>query len=262
MRFKDKVVLVTGASTGIGRSTAIEFAKEGAIVVVNSFSHVEKGQAVVKEIEQLGSKSLLIKCDVSNGIQVKNMIGSIINKFGRIDILINNAGFVKDGELFSLSLEDFKKTLDVNLLGVFLCMKYAAKEMMKRKKGKIVNVSSIRGLENCARKDIIDYSAAKAGVINLTKSLAKELTPKGINVNCVAPGITNTDIIKGLTGEARRKAIDRTLLKRMAEPIEIAKAILFLASDDASYITGECLVVDGVIILKSFKKQLENNLKD
>ncbi len=250
MRFKDKVVLVTGASRGIGKSTALEFAKEGATVIVNSFSHVEKGKEVVKEIEQLGSKSLLIKCDVSNGIQVKKMISIIIKKFGRIDILINNAGFVKDGELFSLSLEDFKKTLDVNLLGVFLCIKYAAKEMIKRKKGKIVNVSSIRGLENCARKDIIDYSAAKAGVINLTKSLAKELTPKGINVNCVAPGITNTEIIKGLTGEARRKAIDGTLLKRMAEPTEIAKTILFLASDDASYITGECLVVDGGYNLK------------
>ncbi len=250
MKFKDRVVLVTGASSGIGRSTAIEFAKEGAIVVVNSNNHLERGKEVVKEIEKLGSKAFLIRCDVSNEVQVKNMVNIIIKKFGRIDILVNNAGFVKDGELFSLSLNDFKKTLDVNLLGVFLCIKYAAKEMVKRKKGKIVNVGSIRGLESCARKDIIDYSAAKAGVINLTKSLAKELTLKGINVNCVAPGITNTEIIKGLTGEARRKAIDGTLLKRMAEPIEIAKAILFLASDDASYITGECLVVDGGYNLK------------
>lgn len=245
MKFKDKVVLVTGSSTGIGKSTAVEFAKEGAIVIVNSFKHLDKGKEVVKEIQKLGSKSILIKCDVSNEKQVKNMIDSIIKKFGKIDILINNAGIAEDGELFSLSVKEFKKTLDINLIGVFLCIKYAAKEMVKRKKGKIVNVSSIRGLENCARKDIIDYSAAKAGVINLTKSLAKELTPKGINVNCVAPGITNTEMIKTLTGEARKKAIDGTLLKRMAQPQEIARAILFLASEDANYITGECLVVDG-----------------
>lgn len=245
MRFKDKSVLITGSSTGIGRVTAFEFAKAGACVIVNCIKSENKAMDVAKKINKLGKKAIFIKCDVSDENQVKMMFKQIIETFGKIDIVVNNAGFAKQNNFFDLSVSDFKRTLDVNLIGTFLCSKHAAKEMIKMKNGKIINISSIRGINNCARKDLIDYSAAKAGVINMTKALAKELTPFGINVNAIAPGITRTELVKNLSEDARNKAIDGSIIKRMAEPMEIAKAILFLASEDANYITGEVLVIDG-----------------
>ncbi len=243
-RFRDKVVLVTGSSTGIGRATALAFAREGAKVVVNCHASVARGRRVAVEIRRLGGSALFVPCDVANEKEVSRMARAVEKEFGGIDILVNNAGFAKQRSFFELSVADFEKTLAVNLIGAFLCARYVAPAMMKKKRGAIVNVASIRGLSNCARKDIIDYSAAKAGVINLTVSLAKELTPFGIRVNAVAPGITNTDLVKHLTREAKERAVAGTLLKRMAEPEEIASAILFLASDEARYITGEVLVAD------------------
>ncbi len=237
--------MVTGASRGIGKATAIEFAKQGATAIINYQKSVTEANEAVEEIKILGGKAIACQCDVSSENQVKSMVVKIMGECSKIDVLVNNAGFAKQNSLSGLSAEDFRKTLEVNLLGPFLCTKYVAAEMIRTGGGKIVNVSSIRGLENCARKDIIDYSAAKAGVINITKSLAKELTPFGINVNAVAPAITRTELAKKLTEEAKQKAIAGSLIKRMAEPLEIAKAILFLASEDANYITGEVLVIDG-----------------
>ncbi len=245
MRFENKVVLVTGSSTGIGKTTAIEFAKEGASVVINCFSSPEKGRNTAREITDSGGKAEFIQADVSKESQVNKMFEEIIRNYGRLDALVNNAGFAKQSSFFDLTVPAFQKTLDVNLIGTFLCSKYAARQMVKQGSGSIVSVASIRGLENCARKDLIDYSIAKAGVINLTKSLAKELTPYGINVNAVAPAITRTELVKNLSEQAKQKAVGGCLLKRMAEPIEIAKSILFLSSSDASYITGEVLVIDG-----------------
>jgi 3-oxoacyl-[acyl-carrier protein] reductase len=177
-------------------------------------------------------------------------VSEIENKYKKVDVLVNNAGITKQSRFLDLTLSDFQKTLDVNLLGTFLCLKHISKLMLKNKisnigRGKIVNVASIRGLENCARKDMVDYSVSKASVINLTKSIAKDLTPLGINVNAVAPAITRTDLVKNLSKEAQKKAVEGSLIKRMADPVEIAKAILFLASEDANYITGEVLVIDG-----------------
>jgi len=249
--FKNKVVLITGSSTGIGRSTALGFAKEGAKVVVNCVRSVKKAESVVQKIRKSGGEAIFVRGDVSMEDQVDKMIQAVLKEFGRIDILVNNAGIAKQNNLFELSVEDFRKTLDVNLLGTFLCIKYAARAMLKNKpdkhsiRGKIVNVASIRGLENCARKDLLDYSAAKAGVISLTKSLAKELTPEGININAVAPAITKTELVKNLTQEARKRAVQDSIIKRMAEPEEIAAGILFLASEGANYMTGEVMVIDG-----------------
>ena len=250
-KFKDKIVLVTGSSAGIGRAAVIEFSKEGATVIVNCAKSIDKALAVVEEIEKMGGKAFFIQCDISNEDQVKNMVKIAIDKFGRIDVLVNNAGITRQSNFLELSVEDFQKTLNTNLIGTFMCLKYVAKEMINKNpvtnlnKGKIINVSSIRGLENCARKDMIDYSVSKAGVISLTKSLAKELTPLGININAIAPAITKTDFVKNLSKDALEKAVEGSIIKRMARPEEIAKAILFLASEDANYITGEVLVVDG-----------------
>lgn len=251
LKFKGKIVLVTGSGTGIGRATAIEFAKEGATVIINCVKNINKGNEVVKEIKKLGGKAFFIQCDISNEKQVIGMVKQIIDRFKKIDILVNNAGITKQSKFLELTVADFQKTLNTNLLGTFICLKHVAKEMINnnvaknKNKGKIVNVASIRGLENCARRDMIDYSVSKAGVINLTKSLAKELTPLGININAVAPAITETELVKNLSEEAQKKAVEGSLIKRMAKPEEIAKAILFLASEDANYITGEVLVVDG-----------------
>ena len=248
--FEGKTALITGSSTEIGRATALEFTKRDAYVAINCVSSVEKGEAVVKEIKEAKGQALLAVADVSEEDQVISMVKQVVSETGRIDYLVNCAGFAKQSSLFELSVDAFEHTLRVNLIGTFLCIKHAALEMLKNKpdehgiKGKIVNVASISGLENCARKDLIDYSAAKAGVVNLTKSLAKELTPQGIVINAVAPAITRTELVKNLTEEARAKAVAGSLIKRMAEPEEIAAGIIFLFSPAINYMTGEVLVID------------------
>jgi len=243
MNLENKIALITGASGGIGRATALLFAKEGAKVVVNYFSSEKEATAVVEEIKALGSEAVAIKCDVSKESEVKEMIETTIKTFGRIDILVNNAGIVLDLPLFERTVEQFKKTLEVNLLGNFLCSKYAAEKMLQGTGGKIVNISSTNAI-NSFSPDAIDYDASKAGVITLTKDFAKELAPK-IQVNAVAPGWVNTDMNKDLPKDFVEKETEKIYLKRFAKPEEIAKAILFLASDEASYITGSVLVVDG-----------------
>jgi len=243
--FKGKIVLITGASSGIGAATAIKFAKLGAKVVINYKSSTIKANTIVKQIHSSGGTAISIKCDISNESQVKKMAKKINLSFGKVDILVNNAGFAKQNSFLSLNKADFQKTLDVNLIGPFLCCKHMVDGMIKKQYGKIINISSIRGLNSCARKDIIDYSAAKAGLINLTCSLAKELTPHGINVNAIAPAITRTELIKKLSNAAKQKALEGSLIKRMIEPDEIAHSILFLSSKHSDYITGEVITIDG-----------------
>lgn len=244
MRFEGKVAVVTGSSTGIGRATARAFAREGAKVVINCARTPEQGVAAAREIAASGGEVLFIRCDVSRERAVRNLFAAAEKKWGGVDILVNNAGIAEQSTLERLSATAFMHTLAVDLVGPFLCAKYAAPLMRAKKSGAIVNVASIRGLAACARKDLIDYSAAKAGVINLTVSLAKELGTFGIRVNAIAPGITESELVKRLSDEAKQKAVAGTIFKRMARPEEIASAILFLASDDASYITGETLVAD------------------
>ena len=241
MKLKDKVALITGSSRGIGKATALLFAKEGAKIVVNYSKSEKEANEVVDEIKRLGSDAISIKCDVSDETQVKKMVGQVVKRFGRIDILVNNAGLVFDVPFKNRTVEQWKRTLGVDLIGVFICSKHVVPHMPNG--GRIVNLSSTNGINNFT-PEAMDYDAAKAGVIVLTKDLAKELAPN-IIVNAVAPGWVDTAMNKSLPKEFIKKETEQIYLKRFAKPEEIAKAILFLASDDASYITGITLIVDG-----------------
>lgn len=243
MKLENKVAIITGASRGIGAATALLFAKEGAEIIVNYNSSKKEAFAIVDKVRKLGLDVIAVKCDISQEKDVNKMIKKTIEKFGKIDILVNNAGIVFDVPFFDRTVEQWKQTIDINLLGTFLCSKYVAKEMLKNKTGKIINISSTNGID-CFDPESVDYDASKAGIISLTKNLAKQLAPN-IQVNSIAPGWVNTDMNKNLPQNFIDEEIDKIYLKRFAEPEEIAKSILFLASDDASYITGSILKVDG-----------------
>jgi 3-oxoacyl-[acyl-carrier protein] reductase len=242
MKFKDKVVLITGSTRGIGRATAIAFAKEGAKLAINYIGSENNAVSVISEIKDLGSDAIAIKCDVSQEDQVAQMISEIINQFGQLDVLVNNAGVAYDIPMFEKSVDHWKKTLETNLIGPFICSKYAAPHLSKQK-GRIVNISSTNAI-NSFSPEAADYDASKAGIITLTKNLAKELAPN-ILVNAVAPGWVNTDMNKGLPDDFVQSETEKIYIKRWAQPEEIAKAILFLASEDASFVTGSVLIVDG-----------------
>ena len=236
MKLKDKVALVTGASRGIGKAIAIRLAQDGCHVVVNYIKEVTQANAVVKTIEKLGRKAIAIQADVADEKQVKAMVEKSLAFFGQ-------TGIVFDVPLFERTVEQWKRTMEVNLLGVFLCSKYVAYAMKKKKTGTIINIASTNGIHTY-HPDSIDYSATKAGVINLTKSLAHELSPF-IRVNCVAPGWVDTDMNKELPKDYIKKETEHVYLKRFAKPEEMASVVSFLASEDASYMTGSILVVDG-----------------
>ncbi len=242
MKLKNKVAIVTGSSRGIGKAAVLFFAKEGAKVVVNYSKSKEEAEKVVEEIKKLGSEAIAVACDVSDEAQVKKMIEETVEKFGRIDILVNNAGVVFDAPFEERTVEQFRRTLEVNLIGAFLCAKYASLQM-KREGGAIVNVASNSGVESF-NPDSIDYDASKAGVVSLTKDLAGALAPK-IRVNCVAPGWVETEMNKDLPPDYAASEEAKTPLGRFAKPGEIAKAILFFSSDDSSFATGSVLIVDG-----------------
>ncbi len=244
MKFKDKVALVTGSSRGIGKAIALELARGGANIIINSSKTSEVGEKVVEEIKKLGRDAIFIKCDVSKEEQVKKMISEGIKKFGKIDLLVNNAGIVYDVPFFKKTTEEWRKTVDTNLFGSVFCSKYVAEEMKnKRIKGTIINISSTNGI-NCFSPDSMDYDISKAGINLLTKDLAIELAPN-IRVNCVAPGWVDTDMNADLPKDFIKKEIKKIYLGRFAKPQEIAKVVSFLASDDASFITGEIIKVDG-----------------
>ena len=248
MRLRDKTALITGGGRGIGLATALLMLAEGARVGI-----VELNEAHIRHASETAqSKGYSLKVypgDVTQKDQVEGFMEAFVREFGRIDILVNNAGIAISRPFMEKTVEDWIKTLSVNLIGVFLCAQAAARYMLAQKSGKIINISSIRGIDHCGREGIMDYSAAKAGVINLTKTMAKELAPH-INVNTVAPGHTLTEMTQSLPEEIKRNMIDGSYLKRMAQPEDIAKAILFLASEDSNFITGQLLLVDGGFSLK------------
>ena len=241
--FKDKVVLVTGSSRGIGRSIAIAFAKEDANVIINYKTSELDAEVAYDIISSYGNQCMSIKADVSNEDNVKNMIDEIMGKFGRIDILVNNAGIAIDSEFEDKTTSNWKKTLNTNVLGPFLTSKYAGKIMIDQKYGKIINISSTNGI-NTLYPYSADYDASKAALINLTKNLAIQFAPY-VNVNTVAPGWVDTDMNQNLPKSYLRDEKEKILLKRFAEPEEISNVVLFLASDKARYITSEVITVSG-----------------
>ena len=248
MRLKEKTALITGGARGIGATTARLFAREGAAVGIVDL-RAEGLLEVADKAKSEGHEIETFAGDISQKDDVDRIVNEFVQKLGRIDILVNNAGVVIPRPFFEKTVADWEKTLSVNLIGLFLCCQAAAKYMLQQKSGKIVNISSIRGIDHCGREGVMDYSASKTAVIGLTKTMAKELAPY-INVNTVAPGHTKTEMTAPLPDEIKQNMIEGSYLKRMAEPEDIAKAILFMASDDADYITGQVLLVDGGFSLK------------
>ncbi|WP_309121323.1 3-oxoacyl-[acyl-carrier-protein] reductase [Paenibacillus sp.] len=238
-----KVALVTGASRGIGRAIAIELAKNGADVVVNYAGNEAAALEVVGAIEALGRSAAAVKCNVASASEVDAMVASAIERFGKIDILVNNAGITRDNLLMRMKEEEFDEVIDTNLKGVFNCIKAVTRPMMKQRSGRIVNISSVVGaLGNPGQAN---YVAAKAGVIGLTKSVARELASRGITANCVAPGFIETDMTDKLTPELKEAMLKQIPLAALGQPEQIAKVVRFLASDESSYMTGQTLHVDG-----------------
>lgn len=241
----DKVALVTGASRGIGKATAIALASEGAKVVVNYARNKVAAEAVVTEIESAGGNAISISADVSVQEEVEKMIKTTTETWGRIDILVNNAGITRDTLMLRMKLEDWQAVINLNLTGVFLCCKAVSKIMLKQRSGRIINISSVAGQMGNAGQ--ANYSAAKAGVIGLTKTLAKEFAPRGVTVNAVAPGFIETDMTSDLKSDDILKYIP---LGRYGKPEEIAEMIRFLAGNKASnYITGQVFNVDGGMVM-------------
>lgn len=238
-----KTAIVTGASRGIGRAIAIRLAKSGYNIAVNYGGNDEAANETVSLCKNENVDSIAIKTDVSNFDEVDNMIKTVIDKFGRIDCLVNNAGITKDKLILGMKEEDFDDVIAINLKGVFNTIKMVTPIMLKQKSGNIVNITSITGL--CGNAGQVNYAASKAGVIGITKTVAKELAGKNIRCNAVAPGYTKTDMTAKIREDIFEKAIEMIPLKRAGEPEDVANLVNFLASDESSYITGQVINVDG-----------------
>ena len=241
--FFEKVVLVTGASRGIGKETARLFAKKGASVIVNYNGSKQKAEELVEQITQTGGIAIAYGCNVADYEACGEMIRWIIEKFGHLDVLVNNAGITKDGLLMKMSEEDFDSVLDINLKGAFHTIRHASRYFLKQKSGRIVNISSVSGLMGNAGQ--ANYSASKAGIIGLTKSVARELASRGITCNAVAPGFIQSDMTDAMPENAKEALFSSIPMKRAGSTLEVAQTISFLASQEASYITGQVISVDG-----------------
>jgi len=245
MKLKDRVSLVTGAARGIGKEIALAFAREGSDIVVCDVD-LEAAQSTQKEIEGLGRKAMSFKVDVTDLGQIEEMVNLILDKFVKIDILVNNAGITKDNLVLRMSEDDWDKVLSVNLKGSFNCIKIVSRQMLKKRYGKIVNVASIIGLIGNAGQ--ANYAASKGGLIALTKSLAKELASRNINVNAVAPGFIETPMTAKLPEAYKKQMLDNIPMGKFGSPEDVAKVCLFLASPDSDYMTGQVIVVDGGMV--------------
>lgn len=242
-----KIAVVTGASRGIGRAIAIRLAGEGATVVINYNGSKEKAEEVKQEIEGAGGKAAVCQCNVADFDQCQAFIQKVIDEFGRIDILVNNAGITRDGLLMKMSEEDFDQVIETNLKGAFHTIRFAARQMLRQKSGRIINLSSVVGVTGNAGQ--ANYAASKAGVIGLTKSAARELASRGITVNAIAPGFIETDMTSVLSEKVKEGAAAGIPLGAFGKPEDVAAAAAFLASDEAGYITGQVLHVDGGMVM-------------
>ncbi len=238
-----KVALITGASRGIGKEIALTFASYGAKVVVNYNGSKEKADEVVKEIEAMGGEAIAIQCSVADYEACGNMVNEAIAKFGKVDILVNNAGITKDNLVMKISDEDFDAVIDTNLKGTFNCIKQLYRPFLKQRSGRIINMTSVTGILGNAGQ--ANYAASKAGVIGLTKSVARELATRGITVNAIAPGFIATEMTDAMTDTAKQAVLSQIPLGRVGNTKDIAETAAFLASDKAAYITGQVISVDG-----------------
>ncbi|MHA4765315.1 3-oxoacyl-[acyl-carrier-protein] reductase [Bacillus altitudinis] len=243
----NKTAVVTGASRGIGRSIAIDLAKKGANVVVNYSGNEAKANEVVDEIKALGQQAFAVKADVSNAEEVQALMKQAVDTFGSIDILVNNAGITKDNLLMRMKENEWDDVININLKGVFNCTKAVTRQMMKQRNGRIINVASVVGV--CGNPGQANYVAAKAGVIGLTKTTAKELASRHITVNAVAPGFISTDMTDKLDENVQTEMLKQIPLARFGAPEDISNVVVFLASEGAGYITGQTIQVDGGMVM-------------
>lgn len=247
MLLEEKVAVVTGAGRGIGRGIALALAREGAMVVVNYNGSAARAKEVVSTIEEGGGRAVSVQCDVSDFEAAKEFYANIVKEYGRIDILVNNAGITKDNLIMKMSEEEFQSVIQTNLAGTFHGVKFVSRPMMKQRGGRIINIASVAGV--VGNMGQANYSASKAGVIGLTKSMAKELASRNITVNAIAPGFVETEMTDVLSDSVKEAAVATIPLGRFGQVEDIAETAVFLASDRAKYITGQVICVDGGIAM-------------
>jgi 3-oxoacyl-[acyl-carrier protein] reductase len=244
---KGKCAVITGASRGIGKAIALKLASLGANIVINYRSNEKEALEVENEIKNMGAEAIIVKGDISKLQEVENLVLVAKEKFGNIDIMVNNAGITKDTLILRMKEEDFDSVIDVNLKGVFNCLKAITPIMVKQKHGKIINLSSVVGITGNAGQ--VNYSASKAGVIGMTKSLAREVGSRGINVNAVAPGYIETDMTEALGDKYKEEMKKSIPLKRLGKAEDVAEVVAFLASESSNYVTGQVIQVDGGMLM-------------